>query len=448
MSTKVGVVSLGCDKNRVDTEVMLANLARGGYEIVANPEEADVIIVNTCAFLEAARKEAIQTVLEMASYKKAGKCQKVIITGCLGQKFGEEVYAEMDEVDAVLGTENYGSICDIVASTLNGERKLYNSCAEAITFGSRILTTEPHVAYLKIADGCDNYCTYCLIPFIRGRFRSVAMEKLIEQATELAAKGVKELILVAQDVTRYGKDLYGELKIAELIRKLSAVQGIEWIRLLYCYPELMDDKLISEIADNDKVVKYVDIPLQHISDEMLRKMNRRSNAQSIRELFDKLTSKGIQVRSTFICGFPYETRATVQEVEDFLLKYRLRNVGFFAYSREDGTAAAKMDKQVPERTKQAYVKKLYSAQYKVVSELNKKDVGQVYKCVIDDFGEVLDSYSPREGLYFYKGRTYFMSPEIDGIVIVVSKTPLCLGEFYNVRITDAYDYDLIGEVVE
>lgn len=442
MSTKVGVVSLGCDKNRVDTEVMLANLARGGYEIVSNPEEADVIIVNTCAFLEAARKEAIQTALEMASYKKTGKCQKVILTGCLGQKFGEEVYAEMDEVDAVLGTENYDGICEIVQSTLNGERKLYHSCAEGITFGSRILTTAPHVAYLKIADGCDNYCTYCLIPFIRGRFRSVAMDKLVEQTTELAAKGVKELILVAQDVTRYGKDLYGELKLVELIRKLSEVDGIEWIRLLYCYPELIDDNLIDEIASNDKVVNYVDIPLQHVNDEMLRKMNRRSNAQSIRDLFDKLTSKGIQVRSTFICGFPYETRSSVQEVENFLLKYKLRNVGFFAYSREDGTAAAKMDKQVPERTKQSYVGKLYKTQYKIADLLNKSDVGKVYRCIVDEPPEFND------GKYFYVGRTYFMSPEIDGQVFIVSQKELAVGEFYDVKITGAVDYDLLGEVVE
>lgn len=448
MNTKVGVVSLGCDKNRVDTEVMLANLARGGYEIVSSPESADVIIVNTCAFLESARKEAIETALEMASYKKTGKCQKVIITGCLGQKYGEEVFAEMHEVDAVIGTEDYANICGIVESTLRGERKFYHSCAEGITFGSRILTTEPHVAYLKIADGCDNYCTYCLIPFIRGRFRSVEMDKLTEQATELAEKGVKELILVAQDVTRYGKDLYGEYKIAELVRKLSKIDGIEWIRLLYCYPELLDDKLIDEIVSNDKVVKYVDMPLQHVNDEILRKMNRRSNGKSTRALFDKLADKGIAVRSTFICGFPYETKETVQEVEDFLLKYKLRNVGFFAYSREEGTAAAKFDCQVPARVKQSYVNKLYKTQFKVAVELNNKDVGQIYRCVVDDFCDAVDGYDVRDGYNFYKGRTYFMSPEIDGTVVVVSKTPLQLGGFYNVKITNTYDYDLVGEVVE
>lgn len=442
MSIKIGVVSLGCDKNRVDTEVMLANLVGGGYEIVSNPEIADVIIVNTCAFLESARKEAIQSALEMASYKTIGKCKKVIITGCLGQKFGEDVFNELYEVDAVVGTENYADICDIVADALKGERKLYQSCADGITFGSRILTTAPHVAYLKIADGCDNYCTYCLIPFIRGRFRSVEMDKLVEQTEELASKGVKELILVAQDVTRYGKDLYGEYKIAELVSKLSEVKGIEWIRLLYCYPELLDDKLIDEIVENDKVVNYVDIPLQHVNDEILRKMNRRSNGKSIRELFDKLAAKGIQTRSTFICGFPYETKQTVQEVESFLLQYKLRNVGFFAYSREKGTAAYKFDCQVPARTKQSYVKKLYKTQFKIANQLNRSDVGKVYKCIIDEKPEFND------GKYFYVGRTYFMSPEIDGQVFIVSQKELTVGEFYDIKITGAVDYDLLGEVVE
>lgn len=441
MDIKVGVVSLGCDKNRVDTEVMLANLVKGGYEIVSDPQLADVIIVNTCAFLESARREAIQSALEMASYKTAGKCKKVIITGCLGQKFGEDVFKEMHEIDAVVGTENYADICDIVANALKGERKLYHSCAEGITFGSRILTTAPHVAYLKIADGCDNYCTYCLIPFIRGRYRSVEIERLVEQAAELASQGVKELILVAQDVTRYGKDLYGEYKIVELVRRLSKIESIQWIRLLYCYPELLNDDLIEEIASNDKVVNYVDIPLQHVNDEILRKMNRRSNGKSIRKLFDKLAEKGIQVRSTFICGFPSETKSTVKEVEDFLLQYKLRNVGFFAYSREEGTAAAKFDGQVPARTKESYVRKLYKAQYKVADQLNKSDVGKTYKCIIDEPPEFND------GKYFYVGRTYFMSPEIDGQVFVVSQKELTVGEFYDVKITGAVDYDLLGEVV-
>ena len=440
MKTKVGVVSLGCDKNRVDTEVMLHKLAEGGYEITPDASVADVIIVNTCAFLESARKEAIETVLEMARFKQQGSCQKVIVTGCLGQKFGGEVYDEMDEVDAVVGTYEYDKICDIVAETLKGDRKLYNSCNDGLTVGSRVLTTLPHVAYLKIADGCDNYCTYCLIPFIRGRYRSVAMENLVREARELAEKGVSEFILVAQDTTRYGKDLYGEPRLVELIRKLSAIEQIKWIRLLYCYPELMTDELISEISGNNKVVNYVDIPLQHVNSEILRKMNRKSDGVSIRKLFDKLNSAGIAVRSTFICGFPTETKDTVAELEQFLLQYKLRNVGFFAYSKEDGTAAAKFAEQVPERTKQRYVKQLYKAHHGVAEQLNQQSVGKTYRCVIDELDGSDDEF------YFYKGRTYFMAPEIDGVVYVASRKPLNVGDYYDVTISGVAEYDLIGEV--
>ena len=442
MKTKVGVVSLGCDKNRVDTEVMLANLVQGGYEITNEPQDADVIIVNTCAFLESARKEAIETILEMANFKRDGHCQKVIVTGCLGQKFGDELYRDLYEADAVVGTYEYDKICDIVAETLKGERNLYRGCNEGITLGARILTTAKHVAYLKIADGCDNYCTYCLIPYIRGRYRSVTLESAVEQARELAAKGVKELILVAQDVTRYGKDLYGEPKLVQLIRELSQLQGIQWIRLLYCYPELMTDELIDEIFTNPKVVNYVDIPLQHVNDAILRKMNRRSDAQSIRTLFDKLTSKGIAVRSTFICGFPGETNESIGELDEFLRSYKLRNVGFFAYSREEGTAASKFDNQVPTRTKQRYVKKLYATQYAVANELNKSDVGKIYDCIIDE------SDGQDGEFYLYKGRAYFMTPEIDGCVYITSRKSLDIGSIYPVKINGVLEYDLTGEVVE
>lgn len=440
MKTKVGVVSLGCDKNRVDTEVMLHNLAEGGYEITPDASDADVIIVNTCAFLESARKEAIETLLEMARFKQSGRCQKVIVTGCLGQKFGGEIYDEMHEVDAVVGTYEYDRICDIVAETMKGNRNLYNSCNDGLTTGSRILTTLPHVAYLKIADGCDNYCTYCLIPFIRGRYRSVPLEKLVAEARELAAKGVSELILVAQDTTRYGKDLYGQPRLVELIRQLSAIEQIWWIRLLYCYPELMTDELISEISANDKVVNYVDIPLQHVNSAILRKMNRKSDGESIRKLFDRLNSANISVRSTFICGFPTETKETVSELEGFLLQYKLRNVGFFAYSQEDGTAAAKFPEQVPERAKQRYVKQLYKAQHAVAEQLNRESVGKTYRCVIDEADGQDDDF------YFYKGRTYFMTPEIDGVVYVASRKPIELGSFCDVEISGVAEYDLIGEV--
>lgn len=440
MSTKVGVVSLGCDKNRVDTEVMLENLAEGGYEITADPSEADVIIVNTCAFLQSSRQESIDTVLEMAHFKQNGKCKKVIITGCLGQKFGQEVFDGLTEADAVAGVNSYGNICDIVADTLADKRKLYTACNSGITFGKRILTTATHVAYLKIADGCDNYCTYCLIPYIRGHFRSVPMEEVVAHAKSLAEQGVKELILVAQDTTKYGKDLYGKPQLVELLHKLSEVEGIRWIRLLYCYPELMSDELIAEIAANDKIVNYVDVPLQHVDDAILKRMNRKSNHASIVELFGKLAESGISVRSTFICGFPGETDETIQTVADFLTATKMRNVGFFAYSREEGTKAYDFPDQVPQRKKNAYVKKLYKVQQKVVEELGKADVGQTYKCIVDNVDEL-----QRDGKYCYVGRTYFMAPEIDGTIFISSDKPLQIGEVYDVTVTEALGYDLVGE---
>lgn len=441
MKTKVGVVSLGCDKNRVDTEVMLANLTAGGYEIVSDPAEADVIIVNTCAFLESARKEAIETVLEMARYKTS-HCKKIIITGCLGQKYGDELFSELTEADAIVGAYEYGNICEIVRSSLDGERKLYNDCDNGLTFGERVLTTAPHVAYLKIADGCNNFCTYCLIPYIRGRYRSVPMEKVVEQARQLASRGVKELILVAQDTTRYGQDIYGRPRLAELLRELSQIEGIRWIRLLYCYPELTNDELIDEIVANPKIVNYVDIPLQHVNDELLRRMNRRSDGKSIRELFGKLSAKGIAVRSTFICGFPGETEETVDELKQFLRQYKLRNVGFFAYSREEGTAAAGFDRQVANRTKERYVREMYKVQRAVAEQLNREDIGKLYECVIDGFENFDGEY------YFYKGRTYFMTPEIDGAIYIASRSPLDVGGFYNVRVNGAQEYDLSGDVEE
>lgn len=438
MNTKVGVISLGCDKNRIDTEVMLANLSKGGYQITNNQDDADVLIVNTCAFLQSSREEAIDTILEMAHLKQ-GTDKKIIVTGCLGQKFGAEVFEGFPEVDAVVGTNDYDKICDIVSGVVNNKRNLYVNCNDTITFGERVLTTAPHVAYLKTSDGCNNFCTYCLIPYIRGRFRSVPMEQIVDHAKTLADNGVRELILVAQDTTRYGMDLYSEIRLVELLKQLSAIENIHWIRLLYCYPELMDDKLIDEIANNPKIVKYVDIPLQHVDDVILKKMNRRSNYQGICDLFDKLAQRGIAARSTFICGFPGETNDTIKSLCDFLETYKLRNVGFFAYSREEGTKAYDFDGQITKRTKERYVAKCYKVQQKVVQQLNANDVGKVYECVVDSFQE------QRDGKYFYLGRTDFMTPEIDGSVLIISQEQLPLGSFCNVKITNALEYDLIGE---
>lgn len=441
---KIGLVSLGCDKNRVDSEVMLENLRCGGYEITSDPSDADVIIVNTCAFLESSRQESIDTVLEMFHYKDEGTCKKIIVTGCLGQKFGQEIFDGLEEADAVVGTNEYDNICQIVSETLSGERKLYNGSNVCLTFGNRVLTTPKHFAYLKIGDGCNNFCSYCLIPYIRGRLRSVPMEKVVEQARQLASQGVKELILVAQDTTKYGYDLYGEPKLVELLQQLSVIDGIEWIRLLYCYPELTDEKLIREIETNPKVVKYIDIPLQHVDDGILKAMNRRSTHEGVCKLFNRLRESNpkIAVRSTFICGFPGETAETVAEVEGFLKEYRLRNVGFFAYSREEGTLAAKMPNQVPQRLKNSYVKKLYKTQYNVLKQIQQEDVGKVYRCIVDEFSH------EENGVFVYKCRTEFQAPEIDGIVFVYSREKLDVGSFVNVQITNTLEYDLVGDVVQ
>ncbi|MCM1289087.1 MAG: 30S ribosomal protein S12 methylthiotransferase RimO [Corallococcus sp.] len=440
---KIGVISLGCDKNRLDTEMMLANLQAGGYQITSDAKDADVIIVNTCAFLQSARQEAIDTVLEMSHLKQLGRCKKIIVTGCLGQKFGQEVLDGLTEADAVVGTNEYQSICQIVQNTLEGERKLYNGSNPCMQISERILTTPKHYAYLKIADGCNNFCSYCLIPYIRGRFRSVPQDQLVLQAKQLAECGVRELILVAQDTTKYGTDIYGEPRLVQLIKDLSAIDGLHWIRLLYCYPELCTEELITEIECNPKVAKYIDIPLQHVDDGILKAMNRKSNRAGVDKLFARLakTEPKIEVRSTFICGFPGETEQTVIGIQDFLQRNRLRNVGFFAYSQEDGTAAAKLPNQVSQRAKQKYVKQMYKTQYKIMQKLSLGDVGKIYECVIDEFVE-------QDGQTFvYRGRTQFMAPEIDGVVYVHSAKPIEMGQFVNVKITNSLDYDLIGEVI-
>ncbi len=436
---KVGVVSLGCDKNRVDSEVMLKKLSEK-YVVTSSPEEADVIIVNTCAFLESSRKEAIDTVFEMAKFKKAGN-KKIIVTGCLGEKFGKEVFAQLSEADAVLGTNDYDSIVGAVEAVVAGERCYCVSHCETITHGERILTTPSHYAYLKIADGCNNFCTYCLIPHIRGRFRSLPVETVVSEAKQLVQSGVRELILVAQDTTRYGLDLYGQPKISELLHELSAIDGLQWIRLLYCYPELVTDELIAEITNNEKIVKCLDIPLQHVNDVILKRMNRHSDGQSIRKLFSKLKSAGIEVRSTFICGFPGETDATVTEMQEFLKQYQLRNVGFFAFSPEEGTPAYNFEGGLSTRKKQSIVNALYKTQFNIVLALNAGDVGKTYNCIVDQFVK-------HEGAEFvYCARTQFQAPEIDGVVYVHSSKKLANGDIVNVKITNVLEYDLIGDVL-
>ena len=434
---KVGLISLGCDKNRVDSEKLLAELEKE-YELTPDIEEADVLVINSCAFLNASRKEAIETVLEYSLKKINGKLKKIILTGCLPQKFIGEIFDDLVEVDAFLGTGDGSLINEAVERVLNGER--CNFVGKGKELGcERRLTTPDHYAYLKISEGCSNHCTYCLIPKIRGAFRSEPMDSLIKEAKLFFF--FEELILVAQDTTKYGVDLYGEPRIVELIKALSALENVKHIRLLYCYPELIDDKLINELKTNDKLVKYVDIPFQHASDAVLKRMNRLGSFDSYLTLVKRLKKEvnGIAIRSTFIAGFPGETKEDVDTLVKFLKRAKLTNAGFFAYSREPDTPAFKLRGQLNAPVKRARVKLLYKVQREISRENLLKKVGKRLKVVCDgvDYGAQA----------FY-GRTYFYAPDVDGKVYLRSDGVIEQGATYLVKITKTNDYDLFGEIIK
>ena len=425
---KVAFISLGCDKNRVDLEKIIFNICNFGMEIVNDEKEANVIIVNTCSFLESSRLESIENILEMSNLKN-NKLEKLIVTGCINELNYPDLEDSLPEVDAFIHIKDNDKIIDMIAN-------LYGINVNYHTINDRYLTTPNHYAYLKISEGCNNFCTYCLIPYIRGRFKSEPMEQLTKHAEELANRGVKELILVAQDVTKYGIDLYGKKRLVELIQKLSKIEKIKWIRLLYCYPEEIDDDLILEIKNNDKVLKYLDIPLQHVSDKILKAMNRRSSNNKIDSLFTKLKSEipNIVLRTTFILGFPGETEDDVQLVEKFLIKYKLENVGFFAYSREEGTKSYNLDNQVDEHIKLERVERLYQLQYNILQQKNNSLIGSTQNVIVD---KSYDDYSI--------ARYYGQAPQIDTEIFIDKK--LSEGEFYTVKITDSIDYDLKGEIL-
>lgn len=426
----LSVVSLGCDKNRVDTEKMLFRL-RDRFILTDDISEADVIIVNTCGFIASAREESIDTILEVAQYKNTGKCKKLIVTGCLVQKFSDELRKNLNEVDAFIGINDYDKICDVLDAN-NADYVTHKPCEEIYR---RILTTPPHYAYLKIADGCDNHCTYCTIPSIRGSYRSYPMENLVDEAKRLVSSGVKELILVAQDVTRYGIDLYGEIKLIELIKKLCELD-LAYIRLMYCYPELVTDELIDVIKNNPKVAKYIDMPLQHIDGDILHKMNRRCSEDDIYNIVKKLQSAGIAIRTTLMTGFPGENEKKFNKLLDFVKAYKLRHVGVFAYSEEDTPSKKFKDKvNVPIRRRRA--KQIMAAQKDNVIEYNKSMVGKTLKVLYEevDYDKML-----------FKGRTEDCAPDVDTYVYFKSDFA-DVGNFYNVRITGYKAYDLIGEVV-
>lgn len=435
---KVGMVSLGCDKNRVDSELILGSVNKF-YEITNNPKDAEIIIVNTCGFIEAAKQESIDTILEMAEYKRNHKCKMLIATGCLTQRYGDELLELMPEIDILMGVNDYMKLHKLILEFIKNRKQLTSTSYtdEGINEGSRVLTTNKHTAYIRIAEGCDNFCTYCIIPKIRGKFRSRDEKNILEEVIELTKQGVKEIILIAQDLTNYGVDIYGESRLHKLINNISNVEGVKWIRLLYCYPEEITDELIDEISKNPKVVKYLDLPIQHISSKILKLMSRRTNKETIIEKIKTMREKisGITLRTSLIVGFPNETKEDFNELKKFLEEYKLENVGVFTYSREEGTAAAKMDNQVEDSIKEERKQELMLVQRNISKELNKLKIGNIYDTIIDGSnGE------------YYIGRNYQMAPEIDGQIFIKKNKKLNIGDIMKVKITDVLEYDLIGDV--
>ncbi len=431
---KIGFISLGCDKNRVDLEKMIFAFKNASFNIVNSYEDANIIVINTCAFILDARKESINTILETIPLKQLN-LEKIVVTGCLNNLNYTDLNESMPEVDAFVPLKDNPKIVEIVCN-LYGVK--FSGLSNEIKGADRVLTTPKHFAYLKIADGCDNFCTYCTIPYIRGRYKSEPMDKLVLEAQNLVKNGVKEVILVAQDVTKYGADIYGKPHIVELIKELSKINGLDKIRLLYCYPDLIDDALINEIATNDKVAKYIDIPLQHISDNILKRMNRRVNHSQICNIIDKLrlACPEIKIRSTFILGFPGETEDDFNTLCQFVKDYKLDYVGFFKYSKEDGTPAAKMPNQVPAKIKTQRLKTLSNIQYENVVENNKKMIGKTFKCVLDFI----------EGDFAYF-RNEYLCPSVDPMIITKANTDLKIGEYYSVKIVGYNKYDLLGEIL-
>ncbi len=444
---KIGVVSLGCPKNLVDSETMLGLIHEGNFEITNDPSEAEIIIVNTCGFIESAKEESINMILQMAEYKKTGICKHLIVTGCLGQRYAEELFAELPEVDAVAGVDVYDEIGSIIKRVMDNERfiMLERTKPDVIytskdTFIPRVLTTPPYTAYLKIAEGCDNCCSYCAIPKIRGPYRSKPMEQVLAEARALAANGVKELIVVAQDTTRYGEDLpEGRLLLADLLKELNKIESLKWIRVMYCYPNNFTDELIEVFASLDKVCKYVDLPLQHASNSLLASMNRYDTKEQVSALLAKLRERipGIVIRTTFIVGFPGETDADFEELKDFVEQQRFENAGVFAYSQEEGTVAGAMPNQIPDEIKQERYHELMALQAKISEELHQATEGSIL--------EVLAEGIEDDGQGLYYGRSYREAPDIDGLVFIENPGDIKPGDFVKVNILQGFTYESVGE---
>ncbi len=441
MNYKIGMISLGCPKNQVDAEHMLALMDAEGWEIVDYVDSCDAVIVNTCGFIDDAKKEAIENILDMVELKKEGVISKIIVTGCLAQRYKDEIVKEIPEVDAVIGIGANGDIIKTVEEVMSGVDTIENyppQCDLPLE-GQRILTTPHYWAYLKIGEGCSNRCTYCTIPSIRGNMRSRSMENVIDEAKQLAESGVKELILIAQDTTSYGLDLYGELKLPELLNELCKIDSIEWIRLLYCYPDRITDELIETMKNQEKVVNYIDLPLQHADDKILKAMNRRGDQALIRNVISKLREEipDVVIRTTFIVGFPGEGEEEFETLAEFVNEIEFDRLGVFTFSPQEGTPAFDMEDQVDEDIKARRGEVIMQDQYSIMEEKNNEKIGKTYRVVVEDYDGYSDSYT---------GRTYMDAPEIDGLVKFTSHKDLDIGDFVDVEIFDVEDYDLIGEV--
>lgn len=439
---KLLCISLGCDKNLVDTEMMLGLLNRDGYTFTDDEAEAEVIVINTCCFINDAKEESINTILEMAALKKTGNCKALIVTGCLAQRYKQEIIDEIPEVDGILGTSTYDEISSVLKQALKGEQvQCFHEldCTPQVEV-ERIITTGGHYAFLKIAEGCDKHCTYCIIPSLRGHYRSVPMERLRKEAESLAEKGIKELILVAQETTLYGQDLYGEKALPKLLKELAAVSGIQWIRIQYCYPEEITDELIETIKTEEKVCHYLDLPIQHASDSILKKMGRRTNQEQLRGMVAKLRKEipDIALRTTLISGFPGETQADHECLMEFIDEMEFERLGVFAYSAEEDTPAASFDGQVADEVKEERRSAIMELQQEIAFEHSESMVGKLVEVLIE--GKVADENA-------YVGRTYQDAPNVDGLIFVNTANELMSGDFVKVKITGALEYDLIGEMV-
>lgn len=439
MKYKVGMISLGCPKNQVDGELMLEKLNRNGFEIASSIEESDVMIINTCGFIEDAKREAIETILEVAEYKNAGLISAIVVTGCLAERYQEEIIKEIPEVDSVIGIGADSDIVKVVQKAVIGISTTFFPDKKYLPLeGDRMLSTPPHWAYLKLSDGCDNKCSYCAIPGIRGGYIERPIESIIEEANTLADKGVKELILIAQDTTKYGLKLYGKYKLAALLKRLVKIDGIRWIRLYYCYPDRVTDELIEVIANEEKICSYIDIPLQHCNETILKSMNRPGSYAYLKDLISKMRSKipNLSLRTTFMVGFPGESEAQFEELCRFIKDIKFDKMGCFAFSPEEDTPAYDFENQIEDDVKKRRAEVIMDIQYSITEASNQAKVGKIYEAVIDSFSDGL-----------YNARAYFDSPEIDSGIIINTDKKLTIGEFYSVKIIDFDGYDLIGEIV-